>query len=87
MACDAADTAAASSSGSGKIYMRIIGFRAPELLVRSSCVVVKEGEIQITMENVSTRQEDLILQVVRRFHFDRQRAVVAGSEDGFDGIE
>ena len=47
----------------------------------------KKREIQITMENVSPRQEDVILQVERRFHFDRQRAVAAGSEDGFDGIE
>ena len=56
MAGYAADTAAATRSGTGQIDMAVIGFSAPELVACFVRIVVKEGEIQITMENVATRQ-------------------------------
>ena len=85
MTRDAADSAAAQGTRSGEKDMRIIGFRAPERLVAG--VAVEEGEIKITVENVSARQRDVLFQVEGRFHLDRRRAVAAGREDGFDGIE
>ncbi len=87
MACDAADTTAATGSRACEINMRITRFRAPELLVCSLRIAVNEGKFQVTMEDVSAWQRDVLLQIERRFHFDRERAVAAWSEDGFNGIE
>src|SRR5579864_7831775 len=87
MACDAADTTTATGTRSGEIDMRIIGFSAPELLVGSRRIAVNEGELQVTMEDVSTGQENIRLQIQRRFRFNRKQAIAAWSQDGFDRIE
>ena|GEM_PF-6262334 len=86
MACGPADTAASMGTRTREKNVRIIGFRTPEWLVPFPGIAVEEREIQVTMENVSARQKNISLQIERRFQFDRQRAITAGSHHGFDRI-
>ena len=65
MSSDAADSAPTSGSRACEVNVRIISFSAPELLISTFLIVVKEREIQVTMEDVSARQGDVLLQVER----------------------
>ena len=64
MAGDAADPAAATGSLVGEIEMRIIGLGTPERLVLS-LRAVEEQEIEVAMEDVTSRQGDVLLEVDR----------------------
>ncbi|KAB2641132.1 MAG: hypothetical protein DVB27_15010 [Verrucomicrobia bacterium] len=64
MAGDAADPAAATDSRVGEIEMRIIGLGTPERLVLS-LRTVEEREIEVAMEDVTSRQGDVLLEVER----------------------
>lgn len=64
MAGDAADPAAATDSRAGEIEMRIIGLGTPERLVLS-LRAVEEREIEVAVEDVTSRQGDVLLEVER----------------------
>ena len=73
MTSDTADTATPSGASACEIDMRVIGFAAPKLLISFGWLVLfpvslflifsKKREIQITMEDVATGQEDVGLQI------------------------
>ena len=56
MSSDPAGSATASGSCAFEVDMRVIGFSAPEIRIRSHLIAVDKREIRFTMENVSTRQ-------------------------------
>ena len=64
MAGDAADPAAAMGSRAGEIDMRIFGLGTPERLVLS-LRTVEEREIEVAMEDVTSGQGDVLLEVER----------------------
>ena len=82
MSCDAADSAAATGSRAGEIEMRIIGFGTPEWRFGILRRAFQKGEIEVPVEDVSTRQTDVLFEIERGFHFNRQRTVAAESDDG-----
>ncbi len=65
MSGDAADATTATGSRSGEVDMRIIGFCAPEWMVCFIGIVVKKRKIQIAVEDISTRQRNVLLEVGR----------------------
>ena len=87
MARYAADTAATPGSSPREMDTRMIGFNAPELLVRPTRIVIHERKIQVAMEDVATRQGKIRLQIKGRFHFNRQRTIAAWGKDGFERIQ
>jgi len=48
-----ANATSAAGTRTGEINMGIIGFRAPEC--PAICIIIKKGEVQIAMENISSR--------------------------------